>query len=286
MAAVGAAAEACACCIAAERKEALRWAEPAVKMPDMRWNPSQYTKFAGPRLQPGLDLIARLPELEPRTIVDLGCGSGELTAALASRYLKATVTGVDSSEEMLERASARFPELRWVSGDLTTWKAHAPFDIVFSNAALQWVDGHEALFPRLLEAVAPGGVLAIQMPRNFSAPSHRRMRELAAEPPWRGRIALREEPVGTPERYYELLAPRVASLEIWETEYLHVLEGEDPVLEWVKGTALLPVYAALAGEERERFLDAYRLRLREAYPRRLDGKTLFPFRRIFLLARR
>lgn len=251
----------------------------------MRWNPSQYGRFAGPRTQPGLDLIARLPDREVRTVVDLGCGSGELTAALAARYLQATVTGVDSSEAMLERASERYPELRWVSGDIATWRPHAPFDVVFSNAALQWVEGHEALFPRLLEAVAPGGTLAVQMPRNFDAPSHVLLREVAAEPRWAGRIALRSEPVWPPERYYTLLAPRVAGLELWETEYLHVLEGEDPVLEWVKGTALLPVQAALEGAERDAFVATYRERLRQAYPRRADGKTLFPFRRLFLLAR-
>ena len=252
----------------------------------MRWDPSQYSKFAGPRMQPGLDLIARLPDLDARTVVDLGCGSGELTAALASRYLKATVTGVDSSEAMLEQAAARFPELRWVAGDLGTWTAHAPFEVVFSNAAFQWVGDHERLFRCALDAVAPGGVLAVQMPRNFDAPSHRLMREVAGAPRWSGRISLRSEPVWAPERYYDLLAAHTSSLELWETEYLHVLEGEDPVLEWVKGTALLPVNAALEGEEREAFLATYRERLREAYPRRPDGRTLFPFRRIFLLARR
>lgn len=252
----------------------------------MRWNPSQYAKFSGPRLQPGLDLIARLPELEAKTVVDLGCGTGELTAALAARYLRATVTGLDSSESMLEQACARFPELRWVSGDIGRWKPHAPFDIVFSNAALQWVEDHGTVLPNLLGAVAEGGALAIQMPRNFDAASHRLMRELAAEPRWSGRIALRSEPVWTPERYHDLLAHHCASLDLWETEYLQVLDGEDPVLEWVKGTALLPVNEALDGDEREAFIGAYRQRLREAYPRRGDGKTLFPFRRLFLLARR
>jgi trans-aconitate 2-methyltransferase len=252
----------------------------------MHWNPSQYARFAGARMQPGLDLIARLPELEPRTVVDLGCGSGELTAALAARFLKASVTGVDSSEAMLERACAQFPELRWVSGDIAHWTPNRPADVVFSNAALQWVPDHDALFPRLLQSVAEGGVLAVQMPRNFEAPSHTELRALAAEPRWGGRIHLREAPVATPERYFDLLSPLASSVDLWETEYLHVLEGEDPVLEWVKGTALLPVFAALEGEEREAFVQAYRERLRRAYPRRADGRTLFPFKRLFLLARR
>ena len=250
----------------------------------MRWNPSQYVKFAGPRLQPGLDLIARLPELEPRRVVDLGCGTGELTALLAHRFPKAEVVGIDSSAEMLEKARARFPEIRFEQGDIADWSG--PVDVLFSNAALQWLDRHEQLLPRLLAQVAPGGVFAAQMPRNFDAPSHQRMRQLAAEAPWAGRIALREEPVFRPERYDELLRPGCAVLEIWETEYLHVLEGDDPVLEWTSGTALLPVKAALEGAEREAFIAGYRDALRQAYPRREDGRTLFPFRRIFLLARR
>lgn len=237
-------------------------------------------------MQPGLDLISRLPDLEANTIVDLGCGSGELTAALAARYLRSTVTGIDSSEEMLEKACASFPELRWVSGDISEWKPSAPVDIVFSNAALQWVDDHEVVFPHLLSCVREGGALAVQMPRNFGAPSHTLMRALAGASRWNGRIRLREEPVSSAERYYDLLAPYAASLDIWETEYLHVLEGEDPVLEWVKGTALLPVFAALEGQDREDFVAEYRELLRNAYPRRQDGKTLFPFRRIFLVARR
>ena len=250
----------------------------------MRWNPSQYGKFAGPRLQPGLDLLARLPELAPNRAVDLGCGTGELTQLLARRFPGAEVVGIDSSAEMLEKARARFPELRFAQGDIADWQG--PVDLLFSNAALQWLDGHAQLLPRLLAQLAPGGIFAAQMPRNFDAPSHQTMRAIAAEPRWAGRVKLREEPVFRPERYYDLLRPHCAELEIWETEYLHVLEGEDPVLEWTSGTALLPVKAALEGEEREAFIARYRGALREAYPRRADGRTLFPFRRIFLLARR
>ena len=252
----------------------------------MRWNPSQYTKFAGPRLQPGLDLIARIPQLEPRCLVDLGCGTGELTAALAERFPLAMSVGLDSSEEMLEKARARFPALIWQRADIALWRSEEPVHLLFSNAALQWLDGHERLFPALLDQIAPGGIFAVQMPRNFSAPSHQRMREIARDPRWAGRVKLREEPVLSPERYYDLLRPRCSELEIWETEYLHALEGEDPVLEWTRGTALLPVSAALEGEEREAFIARYRDALRGDYPRRSDGRTLFPFRRIFLLARR
>jgi trans-aconitate 2-methyltransferase len=252
----------------------------------MRWNPSQYTKFAGPRLQPGLDLVARVPAIEARCLVDLGCGTGEITAALAERFPLAMAVGLDSSEEMLGKARERFPALVWERGDIAQWSIAEPVHVLFSNAALQWLDDHERLFARLLSHVAPGGVFAVQMPRNFAAPSHQRMREIAKDARWAGKVKLREEPVLSPERYYELLRPHCSELEIWETEYLHVLEGEDPVLEWTKGTALLPVTSALTGAERDAFVERYRDALREAYPRRSDGRTLFPFRRIFLLARR
>jgi trans-aconitate 2-methyltransferase len=165
---------------------------------------------------------------------------------------------------------------------------------VFSNATLQWLDGHERLFPHLVRQLVPGGVLAVQMPRNFSQPSHALMRETAAAGPWEatlvpvrgGNTVLRDEPVMPPERYYDLLAPLAQrGLDLWETEYLHVLEGEEPVLDWVRGSALRPVTDALADAERQAFLAAYGAKLKKAYPRRGDGKTLLPFRRLFLIAR-
>ncbi|HET8729283.1 MAG TPA: methyltransferase domain-containing protein [Alphaproteobacteria bacterium] len=251
----------------------------------MAWNPIQYLKFAGPRLQPGLDLIARLPDARAERVVDLGCGTGQLTALLGERFPGAAVAGVDSSPEMLAKAAEAHPGIVWRQDDIATWTPGQPVDVIYSNAALQWLPSHETLLPRLVGQLTPGGVLAVQMPRNFRAPSHAAMRATAADGPWKGRIALREEPVLPPEAYYDLLAPRVASLEIWETEYLHVLEGPSPVLEWTRGTALLPVFEALEGQELEDFIADYSRRLDRAYPVRPDGRTLFPFRRIFLLAR-
>lgn len=252
----------------------------------MSWSPSHYCKFAGPRLRPGLDLIAQIPETAPRRIVDLGCGTGDLTALLAGRWPEAAVTGLDSSPEMLARAAAAHPAPTWVEGDIALWAPAEAHDLIFSNAALHWLDDHAALFPRLLGFLAPGGVLAVQMPRNFESPSHALLRAVAAEPRRAGRLALRAEPVREPAVYYNLLAGRAESLEIWETEYLHVLEGETPVLDWVRGTALLPVLEALTGAELEAFLAEYQARLAAAYPRRPDGRTLFPFRRLFIVARR
>ena len=253
----------------------------------MGWNPSQYLRFAGPRFQPGVDLINRLPELEPRNVVDLGCGTGDLSALLAARFPQARVVGLDNSPEMLTKARASHPELSFEEADAATWTpSKEKPQLLYSNAVLQWVPGHERLFPRLLECVAEGGVLAIQMPRNFDQPSHTLIREVAREMGVLQRLQLREEPVHEPARYYDLLAPRASAVEIWETEYLHALEGEDPVLEWTKGTALLPVFDVLEGEERDNFVREYRKRLGGAYPRRSDGMTLFPFRRLFIVARR
>ena len=254
------------------------------------WDAGQYLRFQGERMRPALDLLRRIPAgYEPRRVIDLGCGTGEITLALKERWPEAEVSGLDSAPAMLEKARSLGGKVAWVEGDIAAWVADRAFDLVFSNAALQWVDGHETLFARLMGALAEGGVLAVQMPRNFGAPSHRIMRETAAEGPWRARLGgiLRAEPVLPPERYYDLLAPHASTLDLWETEYLHILEGETPVLDWVKGTGLRPVLDALTEpEERARFVARYQSRLAEAYPRRSDGKTLFPFRRLFLVAKR
>jgi trans-aconitate 2-methyltransferase len=254
------------------------------------WDARQYLRFAGERTRPAFDLLQRLPEeLVPRRIVDLGCGTGEITLALKRRWPEAEVIGLDSSAEMLAKARALGDEVRWIEGDIARWSPEQPLDLIFSNAALQWLEGHEALFPRLMRALAPGGWLAVQMPRNFAAPSHRLMRETAVEAPWGDglRGLLRTEPVLPPAGYFDLLAPLASKLDLWETEYLHVLEGETPVLDWVKGTGLRPLLDALTDEkERAAFIARYQARLAEAYPRRYDGRTLFPFRRLFLIARK
>jgi len=258
----------------------------------MEWDPAQYLKFADERLRPGFDLLARIGELPGGPITELGCGTGVHTRAIAARWPDRAVTGFDLSTEMLGEAAAELSRIRWQQGDIAAWRAGEQQALVFSSATLQWVDDHPRLLPHLLRQLAPDGVLAIQMPRNFQAPSHVVMREVAAAGPWAQRLAplLRPDPVASPETYYDLLAPLSrGGVDFWETEYLHILagpsDGESPVLAWTRGTALRPLLEPLTAPERRDFAARYDEALKSAYPRRADGKTLLPFRRLFMIAR-
>lgn len=256
----------------------------------MRWNPGQYLKFDRQRLRPALDLIGQIQIDAPATVCDLGCGPGNITRLLTERWPTACVVGVDRSPEMLAKAAAEASTVNWREGDIAEFSPERPVDVMFSNAALHWLDDHDSLFPRLLGGVSPGGVLAVQMPRNHGAPSHTLMAEAARSGPWAPVLepTLREAPVAGPEVYYDLLTPLAASVDIWETEYAQILEGADAVFEWVRGTALKPLLDALDGagnpDWRDGFVSGFKDRLNGAYPRRTDGKTLFPFRRLFILA--
>lgn len=250
------------------------------------WDPAQYLKFADHRLRPARDLLARIPEIGPDTVYDLGCGPGNITRLLAERWPAARVIGVDSSADMLEKAGAEAPGVEFVQADLEHWSPSRPAGLVFSNATMQWLGDHETLFPRLMSFVAPGGVLAVQMPRNFAAPSHTLLRETVQDAPWRDRLARlhRNDPVAPPQVYHRLLAPHAAAVDIWEVEYLQRLVGPNPVVEWTRGTALRPFLDALSPADREAFLADYSRRVAAAYPVEADGATLFPFRRLFIVA--
>ncbi len=252
----------------------------------MSWNPNQYLKFAAPRLQPAIDLLARVPLANPQTVYDLGCGAGNVTRLLALRWPAAAITGVDDSTPMLAKAAVEAPGLNWVQQSVADWRAPQPADLIYSNAALHWLPDHSTLFPSLLNQLAPGGVLAVQMPRNFDAPSHRLIDDTVRAGPWRSRLEpmLRPSPVAEPGFYYDGLAQHAGRLDIWETEYLQVLEGTDPVKEWTKGTWLKQFLDALDEGDRMAFEADYATRLRHAYPMRSDGRTLFPFRRLFMVA--
>jgi len=251
------------------------------------WDPEQYLRFGDERLRPALDLLARVAHPGPRRVVDLGCGAGSAMAALRARFPGAVLRGVDGSPAMLEKARAAGFETE--QADIARWSPAEPLDVLFINAALHWLPDHGALFPRLLETLAPGGVLAVQMPHMHAAPVRAEQDRLAAEGPWAEHLAgvTSAPPVPEASWYYDLLAPRAAALDIWFAEYLHVLRGEDPVARWAMGSSLRPYMDALAGEPeaREGFLAAYAAAMRRAYPPRSDGAVLLPFRRLFILAR-
>jgi len=252
------------------------------------WDPAQYLRFSGERMRPAVDLLSRIPAEAPHAVVDLGCGAGNLAPLILARWPQAQLTGVDSSPEMLAKARAEHPRARFVQGDIARWRPDAPVDVLYSNAALHWLDGHDKLVPGLLDAVKPGGFLAIQMPRNFNAPSHTTIVEAIEQGPWRAKLEphLRREPVAAPGEYWRMLKDRAASLEIWETEYLQVLTGENPVAEYTKGTWLKQFLDRLDGAQKAAFEADYRTRVVAWYPPQADGRTLFPFRRLFIVAQR
>ncbi|MCW8914385.1 MAG: methyltransferase domain-containing protein [Magnetovibrio sp.] len=252
------------------------------------WDPGHYLKFQDLRLRPALDLLARVPLADIQRFTDLGCGAGTVTPYLCKLWQNAWAIGLDSSAEMLHRADACNPGLNvhWQQGDIADWSAPQPQDLIFSNAVLHWLDGHQNLFPQLMRQLAPGGVLAVQMPNQFAEPSHTLMREAAFDGPWAEVLKplLREAPVARMGDYYDWLSPMAASVEIWETTYAQILDGEDAVLDWIGSTALKPLLEALDQSLRDEFKAVLAAKLRKAYPQRQDGSTLFPFRRMFMVA--
>ncbi|MDR3539282.1 MAG: trans-aconitate 2-methyltransferase [Acetobacteraceae bacterium] len=254
------------------------------------WDPAQYLRFSNERLRPALDLLAQVPLAQAAQVTDLGCGAGNVTAILRQRFPAAAVCGIDGSPAMLEKARAAAPDCSFAQGDFAIWQPDSPPDLIYSNAALHWVGGHETLFPRLVSLLAPGGVLAVQMPAMHDAPLRALQGEVAASGPWAERLrdagfARSLLPTGS---YYDLIRPHVASLDMWETTYLHVLQGEDAVTEWASGSSLRPFLDLLDSNPvlRAAFRTAYSAALRPHYPRRADGSTLLPFRRLFIVARR
>jgi trans-aconitate 2-methyltransferase len=255
------------------------------------WDPAGYLRFGDERARPFVELMARVGADAPRSVVDLGCGEGTMTASLAQRWPGARVTGVDSSPEMLAAAaaSAEPGRVEFLAGDVREWSPEGGADVVVSNAVLHWVPGHEQLLTRWAGWLPPGGWLAVQVPGNFRAPTHALLAELCRSPRWADRLAAeapRPDAVLEPAGYLDVLTAAGLVPDVWETTYLHVLTGPDPVLGWVRSTVLRPVLALLPDDDAARFTDEYAAALRSAYPAGDDGTTVLPFRRIFAVGTR
>jgi trans-aconitate 2-methyltransferase len=259
-----------------------------------RWDPAQYLRYADERSRPFVELLARVRATAPAVVVDLGCGPGTLTATLAQRWPAARIIGVDNSAEMIEAAATyahpagdEGGSVEFHCADVREFRPDGSVDVVVANALLQWVPDHLTMLSDIASWLVPGGELAFQVPDNFAAPSHVTVRDLRLSAEWHDRLgaaADRGAAVATPEEYLTTLAEAGLDADVWTTTYLHILHGDDPVLEWIKGTALRPVLTALADDPdaTERFLRQCAGKLREAYPPQPYG-TVFPFRRTFAI---
>ncbi|GAA0741222.1 trans-aconitate 2-methyltransferase [Ideonella azotifigens] len=252
------------------------------------WNPALYTRFEEERTRPAAELLARVPLASAGSVVDLGCGPGNSTELLVRRFAGAKVIGMDSSPAMLVSARERLPGVLFEQGDIATWSPPAPVDLLYANASLQWLPGHEQLVPRLLSLLAPGGALAIQMPDNLDQPSHVSMRETAAEPRFAasigdaGQVRARILPA---EQYHDLLS-REAEVDVWRTTYYHPMADAAAIVQWLRATGLKPFLEPLSPALQAEFLAAYQARIEAAYPQRADGQRLLAFPRLFIVARK
>lgn len=251
------------------------------------WNPALYRRFEDERTRPARDLLARVPLEKAHVVYDLGCGPGNSTELLVQRYPDARVIGIDNSPAMLESARKRLPGIEFELADINSWKpAQAP-DLIYSNATLQWVPGHESLIPRLFGLLAPGGVLAVQMPDNMDEPSHLAMGEVARLPAFckaTGQEGVRAQLLGV-GGYYDALAPVAQSVDVWRTTYQHPMDSPAAIVDWLRSTGLRPYLDSLADDaQRTSFLAEYEARMNAAYPARADGKRLLAFPRLFFVA--
>lgn len=248
------------------------------------WNDRQYLKFADERTRAASELLMRVPLSRAARVVDLGCGPGNSTALLRERWPDARLSGIDNSPQMLDRARQDFPAIEWILGDAASYTPAEPVDLLFANAVFHWLPDHATLFPSLIEKVRTGGVLAVQMPQNFEEPSHRLMREVRARLMPERKPVTALTPVAAAAFYYGWLATRATTIDIWRTTYEHVMPDAAAIVEWVKGTGLRPYLDDLTEGERATYLAAYRDAIEVAYPPQVDGKRLFSFPRLFIVA--
>ncbi|MCU7249640.1 trans-aconitate 2-methyltransferase [Pseudomonas koreensis] len=256
----------------------------------MSWSAKQYVAFEDERTRPARDLLAAIPTALAQSVVDIGCGPGNSTELLVEAFPQARVQGLDSSPDMIDAARKRLPQLQFDVADIDAWSDEGPFDVIFANAVLQWVPEHETLLPALAGKLASGGSLAIQMPDNLNEPSHRLMREIAANGPWAGKLAgaagQRTEMTDA-SGYFSMLRPHCSRVDVWRTTYHHQLSGGAAgVVEWFKGSGLIPFLSPLTEAEREDYLKQYLAAVARAYPALPDGSVLLPFPRLFIVATR
>ncbi|WPN45969.1 MULTISPECIES: trans-aconitate 2-methyltransferase [unclassified Pseudomonas] len=256
----------------------------------MTWSAKQYVAFEDERTRPARDLLAAIPAADVRSAVDIGCGPGNSTQLLVERFTGATVRGLDSSSDMIEAARKRLPQVKFDLADIDTWSESGPFDVIFANAVLQWVPDHATLLPSLVSKLAPGGSLAIQMPDNLQQPSHRLMREVAADGPWASKLAKvagQRTEMADAGIYYSMLKACCARVDVWRTTYHHPLaDGAAGVVEWFKGSGLRPFLEPLDEAQRVQYLKQYQTAIEQAYPALTDGSVLLPFPRLFIVATR
>jgi trans-aconitate 2-methyltransferase len=251
------------------------------------WDPKLYLRFGDERTRAARDLLAQVPLAAPRLVYDLGCGPGNSTELLAARFPDAEIIGLDASPDMLARARQSLPTIEFQTGDLRQWQPDRPADLLFANAVFQWLPNAIEILQKLLGGLPAGGVLAVQMPDNLAEPAHVLMREVAIEGPWAARLAAVREARGRlppADVYYDALRPLCRHLDLWHTTYHHMLADADAIVEWLTGSGLRPYLAALETAEREVFLADYKIRVRAAYPPRVDGRVLLHFPRFFIVA--
>lgn len=255
----------------------------------MAWNAAQYLVFEDERTRPAQDMLARVPLATARRVIDLGCGPGNSTALLVERFGLDAVSGLDSDPGMLQTARARLPDTPFLQADLADWRPDEPVDLLFANAVFQWLPGHLDLLAALMAHLAPGGVLAVQMPDNLAEPSHLAMEDSGAAGPWADRFSggrLRRAPLPAPASYLSRLQRLSYRVDVWHTIYYHPMADAAAIVEWVKGTGLRPYLDALDSDERPAFLADYTRRIDRAYPPTAEGMRLLPFPRLFVIAQK